>query len=244
MSTVCCGRTGRLWVGLVFVLIACSAQPGPRGDTGPEGPAGPQGPQGPPGGLTAVDSGTANDAGLLCAPNQPFCEGNTEWQCTRSGLDAWGGVDCTTNGSATNPRICSTTGCPANAPACCRTTKPACTGSFSSPASLAGSCSGPTATACPTDPISATLATTTTTCPHTTTEVSVSVERPFTVGKAITLPDALVSLVEVNGNQDCFAWTGTVTVTADLPTWSISIDATCSTTGDSAQVVGTFTGNQ
>ena len=59
------------------------------------------------------DAKAAPGSPTSCTPGEAFCEDNKLWFCTYSGADAYGGGDCAVSyPSATNPGVCTTTGCP------------------------------------------------------------------------------------------------------------------------------------
>lgn len=248
----------------LLVVIAVGCVPGPQGEPGPAGRDGPPGPVGPPGpggqGFVPLDGGgTANDAGLLCTPAAMFCEGNRLWTCTRSGLDAIGGADCAAAGSTNNPRICATTGClppPYSNGACCRPSKKLCAWSITAPEVLSGDQydTNPLADqqctvsggACAGDPLAVYFTRKVSVCPAVNYYVTLQLKRPFTAAQAVTLPSTNVTLylTHTDPTKGCTAWTGIVTPVSDVPSYSVSIDATCSETGKSAiRVTGTFSGD-
>jgi hypothetical protein len=78
--------------------------------------------------------------------------------------------------------------------------------------------------------------------------IQLTIARPFTVGQGIDLatsPQNVVSLYMSGppSGGSCTSWNGTVTVTADVPSWSVTINATCSAGNPALQVVGTVSGN-
>jgi len=81
----------------------------------------------------------------------------------------------------------------------------------------------------------------------TTSYIYVSVERPMTApGERISLPNTRVSLIKhtADATTSCTAWTGTVTWNSEVPSWSITLDATCGETGKSGiRLIGTFSGD-
>jgi hypothetical protein len=217
-----------LLVGLILGNPACS--PGPQGPPGAAGPTGPAGSTG----------------GIACTPGSSFCDGARLWTCTRSGTDAAGGGSCTAWGSTSNPGICSTTHCPDSAAACCRATNPSQSWNLSSPISTSGDSYGYVSPSggCASAPLSIIFSSQVSSCPQVTQYVDLSITRPFTVGQAISLPSAAVVLSVVGPGGNCSAWTGTVTVSADIPSYSVSLNATCSQPGQSGlHVVGTLSGN-
>ena len=231
---------------------------GLTGNTGPEGPAGstgatgatgatgPTGPQGPPG------PGT----GITCTPGQPFCDSAWLWTCTRSGLDATGGSDCAGRGTATNPTGCFTSGCPSGAAACCRHSKsmtvwnltaPVMTGAAYEEYWTGGSNWMSTCAADPSFTVDLSLSVSS--CPSEYFDVYLSIPRSsFSPGSVITLPNASVQLSagSLSGYTvtGCYNWTGTVTWTSDLPSYSVSIDATCTQSGRlPTRLQGTISGD-
>jgi hypothetical protein len=193
---------------------------------------------------------------VTCTPNQPFCDGNALWQCTRSGQDAVNGTDCTSLsnlGTASNPAGCFTTLCPSGQPACCRLSKAACVWELTTPAATGTSasaapalgCSGPTS--CASDAFSVFLGGAQATCPSSSLLVEATFARSvFAVGQAISFPPANPANASVafeSSVQTCFSWTGTLTWNADVPNWEVTFDLTCSEAGKSAiQIVGTMSG--
>jgi hypothetical protein len=81
----------------------------------------------------------------------------------------------------------------------------------------------------------------------TTNFVYVNVKRPMaTPGERISLPNTRVGLMKNTGDATttCSEWTGTVTWNSEVPSWSITLDATCSEMGKSGiRLVGTFNGD-
>jgi hypothetical protein len=240
-------RVALLALLAVWGLGACTSE-GPRG---PEGPQGPQGLQGPP--------GTAGALPPLCTPGESFCEGSRLWSCTKLGVDAVLESSCV-DGSATNPNGCFSDLCPPGKSACCRPTKPLCRWSFTSPA-MSGSyytyaqgqtyCVPPSA--CTQDPnFKVTLDTNpnVTMCsapePHL---FSLQLKRPLvTPGEVISLPSARVLALgfhnTVDNTRSCAQWTGTITWSSEVPSWSISLDITCAEPGKShIKLVGTLSGD-
>ncbi|WNG42490.1 collagen-like protein [Archangium violaceum] len=257
------------------LLSACTQIEGPQGPMGPQGPAGPAGgpqgpagpkgdpgPQGPqgPAGPPGSSGGTP-----MCTPGASFCEGSKLWACTKTGTDAVLTSTCS-SGSATNPAGCFTTECPPGTAGCCRTSKPTCSWNLTTPA-MSGSSYGtdvngstilpPTGGAlCSVFPVCSGADLTvmfypiglSTVC-GTSNYVHMVLQRSqIAPGERITLPSSRVSL-SINNPQDltkkCYAWTGTVTWNSDVPSWSVTLDATCSETGKSSiKLVGTFSGDQ
>lgn len=243
-----------LTVTLLVVLAACDGQ---RGERGPAGPRGEQGDPGPAGtqGMPGLGADGGSTPATVCVPNQPFCEGNTLWTCTKSGRDAVFGAECT--GTVTNPATCKSTGCAGGRSACCVPQTPPCSVSITTATTADGgtypttgySCTPPAAS-CPNlgtfsahaIPPSAPTACTTAPEPGT---IYVLVPRPVAVGQPISLPATGVTLYLVNAEapRQCLAWTGTVTVDAEVPDWSVSVNATCSEAGKSAiRLVATIAG--
>ncbi len=214
-----------LLVGLILGNPACA--PGPQGPPGAPGP-------------------TGSTGGIACTPGSSFCDGAHLWTCTRSGTDAVGGGSCAAWGSTSNPGICSTTHCPDSAAACCRASNPSQSWNLSSPISTSGDSYGYVSPSggCASAPLSIFFSSQVSSCPYVTQYVSLSIARPFTVGQAISLPSAAVSLSVSGPGGNCSAWTGAVTVSADIPSYTVSLNATCSQPGQSGlRVVGTLSGN-
>lgn len=216
----------------------------------------------PPGGGHPPDSGMPLESTQICTPNQQFCDGGRIASCTKTGRDAVVGYDCSIFGvSATNPYQCVTSGCPNGATACCQRAKPSCSWALTAPSASTGSHDSyrndgpycltpsalPAASACPVTSYfqtGVTAAARTTTCPSTTTNVSLRIERPLAyAGQIFTLPDAKVVL-SASGTYACSSWTGTVRWDREVPNWSVTVDATCSEAGKSSvKVQGTFAGD-
>lgn len=75
-----------------------------------------------------------------------------------------------------------------------------------------------------------------------------SMSRPMKApGEVISLPSSRVTtlmLNDVDATKRCTQWTGTLTWNSDVPSWSVTLDATCSETGKSGiKLVGTFSGD-
>ena len=197
---------------------------------------------------------------VSCTPAESFCDGNKVWTCTYSGKDAFVGVDCATQGSATNPGSCATSGCPAGAKACCRPQLPIGKWNFSQPALVGETYSASAGI----DGISlsttkicvgrsgfglymATLQRSAGACALASTLIHLRLERDKLpdVGVTYSFPTIGVYLVAVAGDVTCNNWTGTVRLDSDLPTWSVTINATCADAGKgSFKVIGTMSGNE
>ena len=197
---------------------------------------------------------------VSCTPAESFCDGNKVWTCTYSGKDAFVGVDCATQGSATNPSNCATSGCPAGAKACCRPQLPIGKWNFSQPALVGETYSASAGL----DGISlsttkicvgrsgfglymATLQRSAGACALASTLIHLRLERDKLpdVGVTYSFPTIGVYLVAVAGDVTCNNWTGTVRLDSDLPTWSVTINATCADAGKgSFKVIGTMSGNE
>jgi hypothetical protein len=153
---------------------------------------------------------------------------------------------------------CFTDKCPPGSTACCRQTKSPCRWNLTTPAlsgeyfnyalgqpycALFSTCAGD-----PSLDLTFYPSYGSTTCPATTpfTYASLSLTRPMTAsGEVITLPNSRVRLVLVNSDstKTCTQWTGTVTWGSDVPSWSVTLNVTCSETGKSGiRLVGTFSG--
>lgn len=250
------------------VFVACSSEgpagppgpPGPQGQPGPAGgPQGPQGPQGPAG--PAGPKGDPGPAGSLgppiCTPGAFFCEDSTLWACTKSGADAVREASCA-GGSATNPTGCFTTACVPGDAACCRPTKPVCQWSFTNPASTgtyyAGNvpgelfCTPPSGCAEDTNFTTVLFRGAELACsPEVLDYLYVSVDRSqATPGQVFNLPDARVTLLlnTTKRTGGCSQWTGTVTWNAEIPTWRLTFDTTCSESGKGhIRLTGTWSGD-
>ncbi|WP_242589561.1 hypothetical protein [Corallococcus macrosporus] len=175
--------------------------------------------------------------------------------CTRSGTDAVSFGPCG-GGSPTNPAGCHTTECPDGAAACCRTQKATCQWSFTQPATsginfgiynpVQGSCYAPSACAQDLFTLQIVPGVVPGTCPTPpSSSLYLSVTRPLpTLGQAITLPNPKVQLSISGAGASCYSWTGSVTIHADVPTWRVSVDATCSESGKGAiRLVGSANGD-
>ncbi|WP_239470949.1 hypothetical protein [Archangium violaceum] len=168
-------------------------------------------------------------------------------------------VNNCTGASTTNPMGCFSDHCATGSTACCRPTKPTCSWSFTNPA-LSGSnysyaiegqpyCSA--TTSCAQDANFTVVLYPnwgSTTCPSSTTNyIYLILKRPMTTpGERITLPDtrATLYLGNADSTKSCSAWTGTVTWNSEVPSWSVSLDATCSEAGKShIRLTGTFNGD-
>lgn len=162
-----------------------------------------------------------------------------------------------TGGSTTNPTGCFTDKCPPGSTACCRQAKAPCRWNLTTPA-----LSGEFFTYLLEQPycvVSSTCATDSTfsvtfypringtACsPDVFTYALVSLKRPMTAGELISLPNSRVSLsvYSPDSTKSCSQWTGTVSWGSDVPSWSITLNLTCSETGKSGiQLVGTFSGD-
>jgi hypothetical protein len=240
----------RLALALV-VLAGCS---GPKGDKGDKGDPGQMGPMGSPG-LNGVspDGGTPS----MCTPGNNFCDGNRIWTCTRSGLDAYGGYDCSSNTSVSNPYICATTNCAGKVTACCRSTRPQASWTLTAPIANTGDSFGAMgAYASFSDTPAAGCAAVgmftmyfgynaVVACLPQSTSISLSIDRTMaSPGQTITLPNAAVNLSVNNANVFCSAWTGTVKWDTDAPAAKVEINTTCSDVGTTLSVAGTFNGDK
>jgi hypothetical protein len=208
----------------VALVISCSGGP-------PQSMAMTSG--GGPGGGNGGNSSGGGGSGFQCTPGAPFCDGNTLWNCTRSGSDAWGQADCTASGSATNPGICGTT-CPAGAAACCARSQPTCTWDVTTPFAASGNTNTPTTvSACgpPTTPPCSgggsfvVIVSDLTVCP--VGSIVLEIDRTRFKPGNLTLPAAGLTL----GSGGCYAWSGTIDWISDVPSWSVQVNATCTTTG-------------
>ena len=197
---------------------------------------------------------------VSCTPAESFCDGNKVWTCTYSGKDAIGGVDCATQGSATNPGICSTSGCPSGAKACCRRQMPPWKLNLSQPnlvgeAYASGSdgisigtgkvCNGSGGFGLSYAILTRTIATMT--CPPASVQIFPSFDRKKlpNVGVNYPFPTDGMTLSATVGEVTCYSWTGTMRLDSDLPTWSVTINATCADAGKgSFKVIGTMSGNE
>ena len=175
--------------------------------------------------------------------------------CTLSGADAVLGTDCTTAGSPTNAATCVTTGCPAGQAACCRRTKQLYKWNFSQPALVgevyvAGSdpnVSVGIGKGCAGSAIGlayAILSRTLSVCPSNATTIYPIFDRAVIgAGATLTLPATGFTLIYNSAAAQCTAWSGTARLDSDVPDWSITLNATCTSgalTG--TQVVGSMSG--
>lgn len=196
---------------------------------------------------------------VSCTPAEAFCDSNKVWTCTYTGKDAIFGTDCASQGSATNPSTCGTSGCPGGAKACCQRTMPLWKWNFSQPplvgeAYLANYDPGNTmmsvGKACVgsgfglyyvslTRPVVA--------CAMNTLTMSLSIDRKKlpNVGVSYPFPTDGLYLQASVGDATCSSWTGTMRLDSDLPNWSVTINATCSEAGKGAfKIVGSMGGNE
>ena len=226
---------------------------GPQGSVGPQGPQGPVGPQGPQG-----PAGPPGNGDAICTPATVFCDGNKVWRCTKTGTDATLSEECN-GGTANNPSGCFTDNCPPESPACCRPTKAACRWNFSSPgtsgtfftrstrASDQNWCGLPTP--CGDFTVSVILPEGPPVCGQTPSSgIYIRIDRALTTpGAVIQLPDARVELGASGGGRPekaCDSWTGTITWNSDVPSYNVSVDATCSEAGKgNLRLVGTVSGD-
>ena len=193
---------------------------------------------------------------VVCEPGRTFCDGAHLFSCSRSGKDAFSLGTCA-GGSANNPVGCFTTECPGGATACCRPEKVRCEWSFTSPAfsgrtyesdkdkDTEGYCSAPST--CEQRSLEFSIASplTTGTCPVLASRsIHVTVGRPLPIGQIVTLPDSRVSIHSGSATTACSAWTGTLIVHSDIPSWRVSLDVTCSNPGASdIRLVGSASGD-
>ena len=229
---------------------------GPQGSVGPQGPQGPVGPQGPQG-----PAGPPGNGDAICTPATVFCDGNKVWRCTKTGTDATVSEECS-GGTANNPFGCFTDHCSPESGACCRPTKATCRWNFSSP-SISGSfftrpfirrtpssenwCALPTP--CGEFKVSVILPEGPEVCGQTPgSSIHIRIDRALTTpGAVIQLPDARVELgASATGRPEktCDSWTGTIKWNSDVPSYNVSVDATCSEAGKgNLRLVGTVSGD-
>ncbi|WP_237726787.1 collagen-like protein [Corallococcus coralloides] len=191
----------------------------------------------------------------MCTPATLFCEGNKMWSCTRSGTDAALYANCA-GGSANNPTSCFSDNCAPGSSACCRPAKATCRWNFSSPVTSGtyftyadgqNYCSLPTSC----DGVSnfqvvVVADVKSQQCGQGTfRDLNIIIKRPLTTpGAVIQLPDNRVSLSFSAPGNNCNSWTGTVRWDSDVPSYSVSVDATCSESGKShIRFVGTVSGD-
>jgi hypothetical protein len=81
------------------------------------------------------------------------------------------------------------------------------------------------------------------------TSLYVSLPRPTSIPHVFTLPDPTVEITSDGfgatdgGSENCSAWTGTVTWSADVPNWKVTFDITCSNSWNHGSVIGTLQGS-
>ena len=249
-----------------LALVACQGPAGPAGPaggpagpTGPQGPLGPAGPQGPAG-----PPGPAGGGGAACPANKQFCDGHVLWTCTRNGNDAVFALDCSTwyanvyGISANNPGRCMNSGCANGGDVCCTLTKPTCTWSITAPVTSAGSgyapgdtdpnlvCRPSSSIPCPGQgSFSVAWYQSTGTCPRTYYSIGMSLDRSkVTAGATVTLPATGASVSYSDATTNCSQWTGTINWVADVPSWKLTANLTCSDAGKtSIKIAGTFQGD-
>jgi hypothetical protein len=203
-----------------------------------------------------ADGGVAPTT-VNCTPGQSFCTGTHLATCTLSGADAVLGDDCAAQGSATNPASCATTGCPAGQAACCRRQNPLSTWSFSQPAesgqayltnTTAGNVWISVGTTCVGSGLklqSADLIRSLSTCPSNAFNVLAEFDRTMiSSGTSYPLPTTGITFAATVGTVSCYQWSGTIEITADLPNWSLNINATCTTASTTLSIIGTMGGSQ
>ncbi|NNC07315.1 collagen-like protein [Corallococcus exiguus] len=194
---------------------------------------------------------------VVCEPGRAFCDGAHLFSCSRSGRDAFSLGACA-GGSDNNPVGCFTTDCSGGATACCRPAKATCDWSFTSPA-ISGQtyvfdekrdkenyCVAPST--CDQNSFTFYIAPpkTTGSCPEMVgRSVHVIIGRPLPLaGQVVTLPDSRVIIHSGSATIACSAWRGTLIVHSDVPSWRVSIDATCSNPGSSdIRIVGSASGD-
>jgi hypothetical protein len=84
-------------------------------------------------------------------------------------------------------------------------------------------------------------------CPPSVTLIYPSFDRKKLPNVGVNYPfptDGLTLAAQV-GDVTCNSWTGTMRLDSDLPTWSVTINATCADAGKgSFKVIGTMSGNE
>lgn len=222
------------WCVFLSLVTAC---------LGDEGSLGPQRFPEPQVSLTSLEPQVSVvDAGsILCKRGEAFCDSANLSYCSRSGTDAVSFGACA-GGTANNPAGCFMTDCPGGATACCRPGKATCRWSFTSPA-ISGQtygfdenrdkenyCVAPST--CDQNSLTFYIAPpkTTGTCPVMVgRSVHVIIGRPLPpLGQIVTLPDSRFFVSSGGTPTSCSAWTGTLIVHSDVPTWRVSLDLTCS----------------
>lgn len=184
-----------------------------------------------------------------------FCEGNKLWSCTKTGSDAALIADCV-GGSATNPYGCFSDNCAPGSSSCCRQSKATCRWDFSSPATSGtyfsyvegkDACVPPSSCAeFGTFQVTLVSDSSARQCGQSTfSQLNIAIKRPLaTPGAAIQLPDSRVSLSFIGTGTTCGSWTGTVTWNSDVPSYNVSVDATCSESGKGTiRFVGSVSGD-
>jgi hypothetical protein len=206
-------------------------------------------------------AGFVQPRAITCLPGKAFCATASQVAtCTLSGGDAVLGADCTAVGSATNPGSCVATGCPVGQAACCRRQKPLWKWTFTQPAIVGESyvgfetgkpylSPGKSCTGSALAITSAAFYHPQTTCPTDYVYVSTNFNRTTTnIGVTVDLaaPGVGNSFNFNNGTANtCTAWTGTMKIDADLPDWSVTVNAVCSTgTLAGTQIAGTMSGSE
>jgi hypothetical protein len=146
-------------------------------------------------------------------------------------------------GSESNPSGCYYDKCPPGSVSCCRPQKALCRWAFSSPFTAGESfgfvagrdnCTVPTPCG-DAGYFQVVIASDTTNqlCGYSSfSQLSIGIKRPLTSpGMVISLPDSRVSVYWAGASINCSAWTGTVRWNSDVPSYSVSVDATCSEPG-------------
>lgn len=247
---------------LIASTLLVTACVGPKGDPGPPGPPGERG-AGATFDLAGLDlagvdlGGGVPPQAVTCTPGQSFCVTSSQIAtCTLSGADAVLGTSCATQGSATNPSTCVTTGCPAGQAACCRRQKPLWAWNFTQPAvsgmayvanyEAVSLTFGKVCVGSGLGLGSAGFTRNITSCPSDAVFIIVGFGNRSTVnpGSTITLPAAGVSLSATVGSVSCSQWSGTVRLDSDLPDWSVTINATCTTPNVTLAIAGTLSGSE
>ena len=234
------------------------------GGTSLEGPPGPAGGPGETFGAGGTETGC--DAGAL------FCSGAGLWRCSRSGLGAVLVSDCAARGLTTNAGVC--TGdqrCAPGEAACCAYERPSCAWNVISPVSAQGQAAGGTAPASsscfpPTAPVVVTpdacgvtgpqrppnpylfFSTTLSQCPARSASLFLGLDRASLAPgpTPIALPSTGASLTASDGSSSLARVTcsGSVTWHADLPSWRVTLNATCTDGVTPAfAVAGEFSGD-
>lgn len=205
---------------------------------------------------------------INCLPGKAFCVGSQIFVCTLSGADAHFSYDCDAQSGSTPTNVLSCSkdpACPAyNNGACCKRQKVPCSWAFSEPAingvPINGSASiivgGPGLTCGQPAPCNIGTFTASvsgvegdqTACPSTAQYMSFSfnfARTALSVGQTVTLPLAGANVSFLGRGRSCSSWSGTLHFDSDVPSWSVTANLTCTTSGNTdIKMVGTMSGNE